>query len=179
MTRTVVLPQELSDRLDKLVMAKEEINGCLFYRRKQDFCPLEYLFATGIGTEGHVQSAPERIHVVNEFLNINPEYNFVKFHTHSTGTIKEYGDYYAMNFSQGDLAEFKSQFKDNPEYIALLATPKTKLLCGLDNPQLEIVSDFKGFTQRQVDLHDSLQKIAERLGYPLYALQAKIIQSQK
>ncbi len=167
MKRTVLLPKELEQRLVSLANLKSEVNGVLLYRPKEEYCPIETIFITGKGTEGHVSSTPERMAIVNEFFEKNPEYNFVKFHTHSKGTIEKFGEYYARNFSEADLEGFKEHFKENKTYIGMLITPETRLLCGLDNPKLEVVKGFPGYASRSKAVDQAVLLIANRLGYEL------------
>src|SRR3989339_1491985 len=102
MGRKVLLPREIDRRLDNLTELVEEVDGILLYRRQGDYCPIEALFMTGVGSAGHVQAQPDRMEVANDFFRRNPDYQFVKFHTHSKETIDKFGDYYAKHFSQGD-----------------------------------------------------------------------------
>jgi hypothetical protein len=173
MSRTVIIPNAVDSKLNTLAQLVEEVNGVLLFRRVQDYCPIETLFVTGVGSEGHVESRPDRAKVVNEFFQRNPEYRFVKFHTHSQGTVRKYGSHYAQNFSKEDLAIFAAQLKEDPEYMHLLATPSTKLLYGADNPTLQFVSDFSGRSKRGEAVDKSLEGIAKRLGVSLDSLQAR------
>ena len=168
MARKVLLPKEIDRKLDRLIeLTEDEVNGVLLYRRKNDYCPIEALFMTGVGSEGHVQSQPERMEIVNEFFRRNPDYQYIKFHTHSKGTIARFGDYYARNFSQGDLDGIKEQLKDYKEFMAMLVTPETKLLCGIDNPELLVADDFPGYRNRNQAVIQALNVAAGNLGYDL------------
>ena len=93
MARKVLLPREIDERLDNLTGLVKEIDGILLYRKQADYCPIEALFMTGVGSAGHVQAQPDRMEVANELFRRNPDYRFVKFHTHSKGTIEKFGDY--------------------------------------------------------------------------------------
>lgn len=172
MARKVLLPRELNRKLDNLTELVEEVNGILLYRRQGDYCPLEYLFLTGVGTEEHVQSFPERIEVANEFFRRNPHYKLVKFHTHSKGTIESFGQSYARHFSPGDIDGIREQLKSDKEFMALLATPETKLLWGLGNLQLIAVDNFFGYKERERAINQSMNIIARGLGYDLGRLSA-------
>ena len=172
MTRKVLLPRELDGRLSNLTELTEEVDGILLYRRQDDFCPIEALFMTGVGSAGHVQAQPERMEVANEFFRRNPNYQFVKFHTHSKGTIERFGQYYARHFSQGDIDGIKEQLGYDKNFMVMLVTPETKLLCGIDNPELLIVNDFPGYQNRSQAVSQSLNVIAENLGYDISRLQA-------
>lgn len=172
MSRVVILPKELDSRLDTLTSLKEEVKGVMFYRPLEKYCPLEYLFMTAVGNEGHVKVIPERLEVVNEFFRMNPTYHYVEFHTHSVGTINTYGQYYARNFSEGDKSSLQGKLNDDPNYLHLLVTPKTKLLWGSDNPELLIVDDFHNYDQRRSALELALKRVAHKLGYNFENLKA-------
>ena len=172
MTRKVLLPKDMESRLDTLTGLVQEVDGILLYRRQGDYCPLEQIFMTGVGTEGHVQAHPERMEVANEFFRRNPDYQFVKFHTHSKGTIRKFGDYYARHFSQGDIDGIKEQLRNNRDFIAMLVTPETKLLSGIDNPELMVLNGFRGYQNRSQAVSQSLKVIVENLGYDISGLPA-------
>ena len=174
MTRKIILPEEVNGKLDNLAGLVEEVNGILLYRRRNDSCPVEGLFMTGVGSAGHVQASPERIEMSNEFFRRNPDYQFVKLHTHSKGTIRKFGDYYARHFSQGDIDGIKEQLRHDEDFIAMLVTPEVKLLSGIDNPTLNVVGDFPGYKSRRDFISQEFRTIAENLGYDLDRLRARI-----
>lgn len=173
MTRKVLLPREIESRLDSLTGLVEEVNGILLYRQQKDYCPIEATFMTGVGNEGHVQSTSDRMEIANEFFKRNPDYQFVKFHTHSKGTIDKFGDHYARHFSQGDIDGIKEQLSHDRDFMAMLITPETKLLSGIDNPELVRVDTFPGYEKRSKGVSQSLKVIAENLGYDISKLQAR------
>lgn len=173
MTRKVLLPREIEKRLDNLTGLVEEVDGILLYRKQGNYCPLESLFMTGVGSEGHVQAQTDRMEVANEFFRRNPDYQFVKFHTHSKGTIERFGEYYARHFSQGDIDGIKEQIRYDGDFMAMLVTPEIKLLCGIDNPELVIVNDFLGYQNRSQAVSEALKVIARNKGYDLNKFQAK------
>lgn len=164
MTRTIILPSEINTKLDNLANLVEEVNGILLYKPRKETCPLEALFVTGVGNEGHVQSTQQGLDVANTFFREFPDYKFIKFHTHTKGTIKRYGEYYAKHFSSGDIEGIKEQLKEDRNFIALLATPETKLLCGIDNPTLRYTT-FKGYKECNRFVDHTLKTISKRLGY--------------
>lgn len=172
MARKVLLPRELEGRLDNLTALTEEVDGILLYRRQNDYCPIEALFMTGVGSAGHVQAQPERMEVANEFFRRNPDYQFIKFHTHSKGTIDRFGQYYARHFSQGDIDGIKEQLRYDRDFMAMLVTPETKLLNGIANPELLVVNDFPRYQNRSQVVNQSLKVIAGNLGYDISRLQA-------
>ena len=173
MARKVLLPREIDGRLNNLTGLVEEVDGIHLYRRQGDYCPIEALFMTGVGSAGHVQAQPDRMEVANEFFRRNPDYQFVKFHTHSKGTIERFGDYYARHFSQGDIDGIKEQLGYDRDFIAMLVTPEKKLLSGIDNPELLVVNDFPAYQNRSQAVSQSLKVIAENLGYNISRLQAR------
>ena len=172
MTRKVLLPRKIDRKLDNLTGLVEEINGILLYRRQGDYCPIEALFMTGVGSMDHVQAQSDRMEVANEFFSRNPDYQFVKFHTHSKGTIERFGEYYARHFSRGDIDGIKEQLQYNRNFMAMLVTPEIKLLSGIDNPKLVIVNDFSRYKSRSQAVNQSLKAIAENLGYDISKFQA-------
>ncbi|MGV8086247.1 MAG: hypothetical protein ACP5N1_01325 [Candidatus Woesearchaeota archaeon] len=172
MTRNVLLPNELDGRLDTLTNLVEEINGILLYRQNGIYCPIEALFMTGIGSAGHVQSQSDRMEIANEFFKRNPDYKFVKFHTHSRGTIEKFGSHYARHFSQGDIDGMKEQLRYDKNFMAMLVTPETKLLSGIDNPKLLVVDNSLEYINRSQIVSASLKNIAENLGYDLSKFRA-------
>ncbi len=174
MTRRVVaLPREIEKRLNNFTALELELNGVIFYQPREELCPLETLFVMGVGTEERVQSSPERLEVANEFLRINPQYHYVEFHTHSEGTIRRYGDYYATHFSPGDFATMRNKLRDDQRYIHLLATPRMKLIFGVDNPELVVLNDFPGYRERSLRVNQAIDEIARRKGYNFNRLEVK------
>lgn len=173
MTRIVLLPRNLESKLDNLTELVEEVNGILLYRPRVNECLLEAMFITGLGTEGHVISEQKRIELANQFFKKNPNYKFVRFHTHSKGTIKKYSSYFAKHFSQGDIDSIKEQLKLDRTFIAMLVTPERKLLSGIDNPHLEITPDSSYLQDRNNFISTALRKIAETKGYDISKFYAR------
>ena len=50
MSRTVLLPRDLAQRLGSLTVFNQEVEGILLYRRNGNYCPVETIFMTGVGT---------------------------------------------------------------------------------------------------------------------------------
>ena len=173
MERIILLPKELEEKLDDLTRLKEKVNGDLFYRRQDKYCLVDGLFVTGVGSLRNVQSFPERTRIAEEFFKRNPEYSFAKFCTHSMGSIALFGSRYAQHFSASDIAGIRQLLRIDKDYIAVLVTPQTKLICGLDNPRLRIVTDMPGFQRRNEECHQSLNEIARELGYDISELYAR------
>jgi len=57
-------------------------------------------------------------------LILNPDYNYVEFHTHSRGTIETFGQYYARSFSKGDLKVIEDKLKRSRDYVSMLVIPR-------------------------------------------------------
>ena len=174
MVRQVILPRELEQRLSNLAnLVEEEVNGILLYRRLKEYCHIEALITTGVGTEGHVIAKPEIIRGANVFFERHPDYRIVKFHTHTLSTIAKFGQYYATKFSQGDIDSNKEQIKYDREFMALLVTPEKKLLCGIDNPELVVLDNFR--REVEIAITEEIKEIARNLGYDLSPLNATMI----
>ncbi len=167
MGRKVLLSSGLDAKLGRLTQIVQEVKGVLLYRPHGDYCLLEYMFMTGIGNEGQVQAAQGRLGIVNEFFKRNNQYHGVEFHTHSKGTIHQFGEYYADHFSDGDRISLNDKLRDDERYLHLLVTPKTKLLYGNDNPRLINIEDFPGSHHRTEAISQSIQNIAGNLGHDL------------
>ena len=170
MVRKVLLAREFDRTLDELAELNEEVNGILLYRPQRHYCPVEAIFMTGKGNVGHVRAEQERMDIANEFFSGNPDYLFVKFHTHSKGTIKRFGDFHATHFSEGDIESYDEQLKTNPEFIGMVVTPRTKLLYAPDNPTLRIVNGFP--SEANQSIRKELTDIARARGYDIRRLQA-------
>ncbi|HLC78551.1 MAG TPA: hypothetical protein VJH92_05485 [Candidatus Nanoarchaeia archaeon] len=172
MSRRILLPKDLNRRLEGLSLINQESNGVLLYRRNEFECPVDAIFMTGIGNEGHVKAQPQRVRIVNEFFKRQPSYGFVKFHTHTPRTIERYGIYYADHFSEQDITGYDEQISADPAFMGMVITPKTKLLYGLDNPKIEVVQPPLGHNRRARIITSSLNKIASEMGIQLDLLSA-------
>jgi len=163
MPRKIILPRELEGRLKGLTSLKEESNGILLYRKRGDLCPIEAIYITGVGSPGHVQADPEKMEVANQFFQNYPDYRLVKFHTHTKGTVAQYGERYATKFSEGDIEGVKEQLRQDPEFISMLVTPEKTLLSGIDNPQLDIVERSEDYEKNHEFVETELKDIADDL----------------
>lgn len=172
MSRKVLLPRDIERRLDNLTGLVQEVEGILLYRRQGDYCPLEEIYTLGVGAAGHVRPRPEKSEVADEFFRRNPDYRFVQFHTHSKVTIERSGQYYARHFSQGDIDSIKDNLRQDREFMALLVTPETKLISGIDNPQLLVVDNFRGYAQRSYAVVKAIEIIERSMGYENSRLKA-------
>jgi hypothetical protein len=171
--RKVILHPALDVKLTGLADLNEETDGILLYTRHGEICPITGIFMTGVGTAGHVKSAPERIEIAIEFFRANPAYQCAKFHTHSKGTIERFGRHYASHFSPEDTEIMRDQMRADRDFMALLVTPETKLLCGIGRPKL-IVEEFPDYAQQNRFVQAGIRAAARHLGYNLVRLRATI-----
>lgn len=172
--RKIILPWEVDNRLNNLTRLVEESAGILFYRQQGENCNVESIFMTGAGTAGKVEQIPKGIEVANIFLENNRSYKPIQFHTHSRGTLNMYGEAYAWNFSAQDISFIDEQLKQNPSYLALLATPKTKILRGNGDLRLGVSKDFVGDLLRARITGGMLERISKNLGYSFNVQVTKI-----
>lgn len=167
--RVVLLPRELDETLDELAGIKDETNGVLLYRLQEGksgrYCPAVALYMTAKETPGHVKAEPQRMEVVNEFFQRHPDFRFVKWHTHSRGTIRMCGEYFATHFSGADTSDYDRRIEEEPSFIGMVATPVTKLLYAHDNPRLKVIENFSEGLSAQIS--EELIGIAQSKGYDL------------
>lgn len=175
MSRKILLPADLDRRLQDLTALEEEVRGSLLCRYEGEHYLVDSLFVTGVGTSAaFVKPIRKRIEIVNAFLNRNPDYSVVEFHTHSIGTIRGLGQYWATNFSRQDIGTITENLRANKNYIHMLATPVTRILYGNDNPTLQIVNGFPNYATRSQAIGVALRKIATSLGYTFENLPANL-----
>ncbi len=106
---------------------KEEIAGFFICREQgRDYTALK-LVRTAVGDEQSVEVPDSaKFDALNDLLDNYGVYRYVKFHTHSAGTIHEYGHKY-RDWSGRDL----DNIQDSPEgYIGMLFTPETVKIEG-------------------------------------------------
>lgn len=92
-----------------------------------------------MGRSETVTSDDKVLSKVNRFFSQNHNYGYVDFHTHSTGTIEEFGEHYVYNFSDGDKRAIKRNGLDNPDYRHMLITPERVKLVRYDRRTDSIV----------------------------------------
>lgn len=167
MRRAVILPTEIATTLDRLTYDKEEFTGVLLYREQSNICLIETLWGT------HELDSPDRRcsnvrddeknrEIINEFFRQFPEYRFIDVHTHTIETIRRNGWVYANNFSDGDIMTMEEKLRENPDYMALLVTPRTKILMGRDDPELRI-EDYRNYRENERLVSEALKIIRNGL----------------
>jgi len=183
MVRTVLLPRTLETKLSNLATLQEEVNGVLLYRPSTgtrtdniaqtpdgDLCPVEEIYMTAVGSAGHVIADPDELRVLNEFFQKNQDYRFIKFHTHSKGTLEQFGEQFATSFSSGDIEAYDEQIERDNRFIGMLVTPSDMLLYGREDSQgrspiLKIVEGFDGYEVRNRAVNEGLTLIKQNLGH--------------
>ena len=165
MTRNVIIPEDILENLELLTGMENEINGILPYRMatqgETTNCVVESSFFTGAGTGASVSRDPQRLKAINQFLQENPEYRIIDFHTHP----ERLGSHWHQHFSDQDVKTFRDHLKDDPLYIGMLVTPTHKIIWAPDKPELKTCPPLPKF------MHEGLQRkiveAAERIGIRL------------
>jgi hypothetical protein len=127
------IPKRLYHELMDLTNQDNEVNGALIYysdaktdknAKNTDDLFVSAYFLTGEGKPGQVEEDPKRLNAMIEFIGQNPNFDFTIFHTHSQKTIREFGEYYANNFSEGDRQTIEDNRKEyGPGWWEMLFTP--------------------------------------------------------
>ena len=154
MARTVALPRNLSQNLDRLAHVDSESNGFLLYKLYDDICLVDSMTITGVGDEGHVNVREDLTDTLFNYVirhGYDPRH-IVRFHTHTRGTIRKFGQHFARNFSKQDIDYYQKLLQEHPSFIAMVVTPETKLLYGLDSPELVVTDEYKG---QRLKLHSA------------------------
>lgn len=143
MIHELIILQEELEKLAKLPrVTEDEFQGtCLYHRAIDSFLydSIGGSVITGRGSPGTVTSDKNVLRKVNGFLEQNPNYGYVEFHTHSIGTIRRFGDRYNFEFSPGDIDMIKESASDYPDYRHMLITPKKIKLVRYDRTTNSIV----------------------------------------
>ena len=180
--RIVFLPDTLYKKLKNLAKTKYEVDGVLLYREVWNGyfteCRVYTPFLTGVGDEKGVRMRDNRVKILDTFLMENPDYNYIKFHTHPIGTIEKLGINNVYNFSQYDLKGIIKAVSEDIRFMALLITPFTEILAGVGCPALVVYKETEKEEMYRVageefDIHGKLKIIAKRLGYEIKPLNSK------
>jgi len=153
MTSDLVILKEEMQKLAKLPRATyNEVTGVSVYHIATKAFPYDSIggsVITGMGSPGKITSDDKILSEVNRFFDQNTNYGYVDFHTHSVGTIEEYGEHYAYNFSDADESQIRKNGLDNPDYRQMLITPKRVRLVRYDR-RTDSIIDLP--IPRQVDV---------------------------
>lgn len=162
---TVLVPPDLERRLTKLAGRDEGANGLIFATARGPDLALQYLVLTNLGRGVHLQTSPERMPVVDELLTaVPPAYRVVHFHTHSSGTVAT-APLLATHFTKNDVGYYTQQAREDPQFLALLVTPKKRMLYGRDSQtsQVTMVQDGQIFSVSR-DIEFALRDICRGMG---------------
>lgn len=163
--RRILVPISIDGKLRHLAGLKQESNGALLYVPTLTSdglnCRVDALYMTAVGTAGNVCAEPQRMAIINRFFESNPEYRFVKWHTHCRGT----GEYWFTRFSQGDIRAYKEQLRQDSRFIGMVVSPTRKLLYGKGIVELALMLDTSNSQRRERQVQGELQTAARELGY--------------
>jgi len=125
---TVYIPEKIHNYLRADTELDVEKQGVLVYREhpgedNEDDIFVEYNISTGRGTPSHVEPQQDKLDVLHQFMEDNPEYRGIVYHTHSEGTLDEFGEVYSHNFSPGDISSIEGTKPPQYEDWELLFTP--------------------------------------------------------
>ncbi len=162
MLRSVIIPENILEKIRLLTKMENEINGIMLYKPTQiegaTACVVESFFFVGAGTGGSVSRDPQRLRVINQFLKDNPQYRVIDFHTHP----RRLGSHWHQNFSGEDISLFREHLRDDPLYIGLLITPTHTLIWAPDNPEVRTCPALPEFMHERI--HRKINEAAERVG---------------
>lgn len=123
------IPNYVDRELREFTDQDVEVQGAFIYRKlnpKEDNSGDIFVsthFITGYGTRDNVQAQPSRHNALEKFLRYNKEFDYTIFHTHSRGTIEEYGDLYLTRFSEGDMRGIREVMEKHSGWWEILVTP--------------------------------------------------------
>ena len=163
--RRISLPEELDRQLKTLAELQQESNGVLLYTSQGLDFRVDHLYMTNIGTAGHVQADPIRMEIINKFFERHPEYQLIKWHTHSRGT----GEYWFDKLSEGDIRSYNRQLEEDPEFIGMMVSPVKKIIVargkGEESTLVRVVPTPHDFYDRRRRLETEIELAARELGY--------------
>jgi len=172
MVKRIILPERISEKLDLLVRLDQECSGILLYRKTKEDCPIDYMFLTGISGNKKAIPERERENLIKKFYFENPDYSGIDFHTHSALNIQKYGKK-LEDFSKGDLTDIESKLKRDENYLAMLVTPKRKILYGKKAPDLVTGENypFSEMLDKTIGMHlayirNNIKENLEEIYYP-------------
>lgn len=172
LTRWILLPQSIDDKLQTLAGLKQETNGVLLYVPEINTgvfnCRVDGLYVTNVGSISHVRADSKRIAIVNRFFKNNPNYRLIKWHTHCKGTGKDW----FTRFSQGDIDGYEKQLRQDSRFIGMMVSPDRYLLHGKGGLYILLIEDTAVSQQNEMQVQSELEKAASELGYDTPPLQA-------
>ncbi len=167
--KELYLQKKFVDRLSKLVLLPQEVNGVLIY------CPISekdlvvYMNLLGGGSsDSNTTSNSNQLRLFDAFLKQNPNYGFLEFHTHTEGTIRQYGSYYAQNLSDGDIATLRDNYSGNDSYRHLLVTPHVLRLYKMEGKNVVSIGykQIPDIEDLEEQVRQSVIELQRRMGIP-------------
>lgn len=163
------LQPKFTDRLKKLTVLPNELNGVLLYQEIDGKDIVLCSQILGYGTDSSTTTNKYQIATINEFLRLNQRYGFVEFHTHTEQTVARYGEYYGCNLSSGDIKTIIGNYAGDEKYRHLLVTPSVFKLHAIERTNVVPIGYF--LLQKDVDdgdlgnqINDAINAIQRRKG---------------
>ena len=140
--RTIAIPADTYGSLVRLTELDYEVSGALLYRpferdSKGNLCIPECIYVLGIGDNlgSGVSSDSRCVKVLSRFLDENPEYNFIHFHTHPGYSFFQSRDNFT-DLSIDDIEFYEENISLNPSFIGIMISPLGTTIYARDNPGL-------------------------------------------
>lgn len=161
--RRILLPKALDKRLKDLSRLEQETSGTLLYVTQEVGSGLDLrvdtLYMSGVGGRGFVGAEPERQRVINDFLSHHPEYGFIDWHTHISGSALA---------SPEDMTRF-GWYSERYPFTIMMITPRNKPHIAIQsesggNLRNVVVPTPDDFYSRESYLLGELRKSEKRLG---------------
>ena len=143
----IVLPEEFYAVTEQMCQGERETRGVLLINKQNEAyaknrLAVEAIIPIGYGSPDHVFPDDAKLNAINRLLQENQEtIGAIDFHSHTIGTVSQYGSYYGENFSGGDNQSLVNGVDRVRLYKHVLFTPTNILTFGMDNPQFA-VADF-------------------------------------
>ncbi|MFH0713859.1 MAG: hypothetical protein V1722_04750 [Candidatus Micrarchaeota archaeon] len=173
---TIVVPRHLHEKVKRLAELNVETDGAYFYTpqvsKGRTLWLVHSFIQLGRGSEVHVQAHPESIRAGNALLTHlrsqknNPDWEFIKVHTHCRGT----GKYWFDKFSSQDLDAVKEQLKEESQkFTAMMYSPTHHLVAGHpDNEyRIKVIDSTEQHRQNSRKVESIFNRIAKLKGIHL------------
>ena len=162
----VLISEEDHRKLKELALNYvEEVAGSLLCRKDGNRWIGLKIIMSGSGSEENVSVDSNVSEAVKDLVSNYSKYRFVDFHTHSIGTIHEYGPKYAKGWSDWDKRNIKNAGEG---YIGMLITPETTLVSGngvKTSLNKYSKSGFSNFKEWEEKLDEDWKNIVDSNGY--------------
>lgn len=137
----IFLPKEFYGQIDAMVSQKNELRGIMFYKKSnksgRQLNYVEFFQTIGRGNSSFVKPEIKKLNASIKFLENNPDYSNIDFHTHP----EILNSYYYENFSEEDKKILEKMLNKNSDYKHVLFTPTHILTFGKNKPSLHILPE--------------------------------------